>query len=56
MAFSNFTDQEKETIISCALETDEGRIALAQAVTEPFIEVEVEEEEVDRFELMDFDE
>ena len=37
MAFdkSGLTDQEKEMVIAQALETDEGRTALAQAMVEP---------------------
>jgi len=37
MAFvkNSLSDQEKETIIAQALETDEGRVALAQAMVEP---------------------
>jgi hypothetical protein len=32
---NGLTDQEKELVIAQALETDEGRTALAQAMVEP---------------------
>ena len=37
MAFAknSLTDQEKEEIIAQSMETDEGRVALAQAMVEP---------------------
>jgi len=35
MTMEKLTDQEKEQVISQALETDEGRVALAQAMVEP---------------------
>jgi len=35
MTKSGLTDQDKEMVIAQALETDEGRTALAQAMVEP---------------------
>jgi len=32
---SNYTDAEREQVIAQALETPEGRVALAQAMVEP---------------------
>jgi hypothetical protein len=32
---SNFADSQKDAIIAAALETPEGRVALAQAMVEP---------------------
>jgi len=32
---TNYNDQEREVVIAQALETEEGRVALAQAMVEP---------------------
>jgi hypothetical protein len=49
----SFTEQEKVELIFNAFQTSEGRVALAQAMAESIKRAEIEE--IDRFELMDFE-